>query len=524
MTGLKIKNMRIPLMILPVMIIGSFAVSAQDITEAYNLSNLTTQGTARSMGFGNTLGSVGGDFSSLSVNPAGLGVYRSSELSFTPALKINSATGDYAGTSASDNNTRFGVNQFAIVLTNAPKGKRYDKRDWKTVSFAFGMNRVADFNRNYTYSGHNNTSSASQVFESDANLYPGDDTIQNTAGYLGYQSYLLNQDKNGVFSTVVPFAGGINQVKSVQERGSINEYVLSLAGNYKEKLMLGATIGIPSVEYTRNSYYTETVDPGNKNNPDAFSTFTYGSGLKISGNGVNAKLGAIYKFSDLFRAGIAFHTPTYYSISDYFDPLISATAQGYNSVLTVDNWLQEQQFDYHISTPWKTILSATIMLNKFGFITADYEYVDYSSTRYHFPAGVDNYGQSYQQAADFINREIKKTYTGVSNFRLGGEGRINKQFMVRAGFGYYGDPYTSYGKSAMPAAYTTQRIDVSLGVGFRFRYFFTDLGFVHSMYQGYEQPYAVDYSGVVSGPAATVPTAKISYALNNLAWTIGLKF
>ncbi len=70
--------------LLPALLIGSLGASAQDITEAYNLSNLTVQGTARSMGFGNALGSVGGDFSSLSVNPAGLGVYRSSEFTLTP--------------------------------------------------------------------------------------------------------------------------------------------------------------------------------------------------------------------------------------------------------------------------------------------------------------------------------------------------------------------------------------------------------------------------------------------------------
>src|ERR1017187_3397559 len=99
-------------LLFPALVAISIISPAQDVREAYNLSNLTVQGTARSMGFGNALGSVGGDFSSLSVNPAGIGIYRSSEISFTPSLKINSATGDYAGTTTSDNNTRFGINNF----------------------------------------------------------------------------------------------------------------------------------------------------------------------------------------------------------------------------------------------------------------------------------------------------------------------------------------------------------------------------------------------------------------------------
>ncbi len=512
------------------MTINTVNLLAQDVREAYNLSNLTVQGTARSMGFGNTLGSVGGDFSSLSVNPAGIGVYRSSEFSFTPSLRINSATGDYAGSTSTDNNARFGFNNLSLVFTNAPKGPRYDKRSWKAVSFGIGMNKVADFNRNYSYFGKNNTSSASQAFESDANWYPTDALTtdpSNALGSIGYQSYLLNQNLGNEFYSVVPYSGGINQMKSVEERGAINEIVISLGGNYKEKLLLGATVGVPSVRYKKTSYYTENVASGNTNNPENFSSFTYGNKLDISGNGVNLKLGAIYKFSKFFRAGIAFHTPTFYSITDEFDPSMTSVVNGQTTILNTlsGGGLIHNQFDYRFSTPYKAVLSATIMLNTFGFITADYEYVDYSAAKYYFSEGHDLVtGQSFKEQADAINREIGKTYGGVSNFRLGAEGRLGKFFMVRAGFGYYGDPYTSYGKSVQPAAYTTERIDISCGFGFHFHHFFTDMGYVHSMYQGFEQPYAVDYSGVVSGPAATVPTAKMNYSLNNFAWTIGVKF
>ncbi len=516
------------LAILPAIVIYSLSTYAQDVTEAYNLSNLTVQGTARSMGFGNTLGSVGGDFSALSVNPAGIGIYRSSELTFTPALRINSATGDYSGTTSSDNNTRFNINNFGIVLTNAHKGKRYDHRSWKTVSFAFGMNRVADFNHDYSYSGVNNTSSATQVFESDANKYPGDAASagpSSALGYMGNQSGLLVINSSGQYASVVPFTGGVNQLKSVHETGGINEYVISLGGNYKEKLMLGITIGIPSIYYNSNSIYTESLAAGNNApNPDNFNSFTYGQALNITGTGINAKLGAIYKFSDYFRLGVAFHSPTYYSITDIFDPSLSSNSQGNSTYLTTNDALMENRFDYHLSTPWKGVVSATVMLNKFGFITADYEYVNYKSMKYRFPDGYDyGAGLSYQQEANDMNQVIRNTYKGASNFRLGAEGRFAKYFMARAGFGYYGDAYSETGKSATPASYTTERIDLSCGLGFRFKHFFTDLGLVHSMYKGYEQPYVADYSNVVSGLPATVPTAKINYSINNVALTVGVK-
>ena len=89
--------------------------------------------------------------------------------------------------------------------------------------------------------------------------------------------------------------------------------------------------------------------------------------------------------------------------------------------------------------------------------------------------------------------------------------------MIRAGTGYYGNPYQKSDTSV-------QRIDMNLGLGFHFNHFFTDLGLVHSIYQTTEQPYSIDYSGVVTGSQATIPEVKVTHTLNNLAWTVGLKF
>ncbi len=519
------RNLRF--LLLPTFISGALAASAQDINEAYNLSNTTVQGTARSMGFGNALGSIGGDFSSVSVNPAGLGVYRSSELTFTPSLRMNSANSQYNGTTTMDNNTHFNINSFGLVFTNAAKGKRYQRRAWKTVSFALGMNRVADFNKEYTYQGVNKTSSASQAFESDANQNPGNatsSTPNSSLGYLGYNSYLLNQNAAGQFSSIVPFAGGVTQMKSVQESGGIDEYTISLGGNYKEKLMLGVTFGISNLNYHRDYYYAETLADGNTaSNPSGFNSFNYNEYVDISGTGINAKIGAIYKINDFIRIGAAFHSPTYYTISDFSSPGITVVHNDSSVTLIGDNgYVPQNRFDYNLTTPWKGVLSATFMFKKIGFITADYEYVDYSSMRYQYPGG-------FEADQTAMNQEIQKSFQGVSNFRLGAEGRIGKVFMVRIGGGYYGNAYTAYGE-ANQLNYTTQRIDLNAGLGFHFHHFFTDLGFVHSMYQGMQQPYSVVYNNgagtnyVFSGSQATVPQAKIDYALNNIALTLGVKF
>jgi len=516
------------LVTLPALLLSSLGMHAQDVREAYNFSNLTVQGTASSMGYGNALGSLGGDFSAVSVNPAGLGIYGVSEIAITPSVHIGSANSTYSGTSTTDNSGNFNINAFSMVFTQKARGHHSRHKNWKAVSFAIGMNRTADFNRSYEYQGNNATSSASLAFESDANLNTaGVNQYSSTLGALGYNSYLLNQNASGQYVTTVPFSEGITQMKSLDESGGINEFVMALGANYKNKLMLGITVGMPTINYQSNSTYTESSSDVNATtNPSGFTSFNYNQSENVTGLGVNAKIGAIYKFTNFFRIGLALHTPTFYSISDvtktsmYVNNDSTGASSGYNGVFA------RNTFDYTLTTPWKGVLSATFTLNKLGFITADYEYVDYSTMRYGFGGGIDQAtGNSYQSEQDAINQNIQKSFQGVSNFRIGAGFNVTKFFIVRVGAGYYGNAYTAYGE-ANNLDYTTQRIDLNAGIGFHMKkHFFADLGLVHSMYQGMEQPYNINYSGVVSTTTvATIPQATTNYSINNMALTMGFRF
>ena len=66
------------------------------------ISNFQIQGTARSGGMGNAFGALGGDFTSVSINPAGLGVYRSGELSITPTFGQTKIESSYLGSTVTD--------------------------------------------------------------------------------------------------------------------------------------------------------------------------------------------------------------------------------------------------------------------------------------------------------------------------------------------------------------------------------------------------------------------------------------
>ena len=146
-------------------------------------------------------------------------------------------------------------------------------------------------------------------------------------------------------------------------------------------------------------------------------------------------------------------------------------------------------------------MSATAMMGKYGFFTADYEYVDYNSIRYRF-------ANEFKDVQNARNQVIRNTYQAASNFRVGIEGRL-ENFFVRGGFGYYGNPYKNASEKA-------SRTDLSLGIGLRSDRRFLDVAFIHSQTEQSEIAYSVPY---VQAPVAT-----LSGRMNTIAVTLGVKF
>lgn len=492
---------------------------AQNEADALRYSYLSPMGTARSMGFGGALGSIGGDFTGLSVNPASIGIYKVSEGSLTTALKMNHTNSTYAGTSNqtstfNDGSTRLNFDNLGLVYCMHEEQEYSGK--WKTINWGLGVNRLADFTRNYYYQGYNNTSSASEPMVVSANADRSSYTYGNftpgSLGELGYKAYLV--DTGAVFGagsnsygTIVDWSKGVRQRKMVSERGGVNEIVQSFGFNYDDKLLLGATVGIPIIRFHQEDSIAET----NTLNPDQdrfFGSFGYKQSLTTKGTGINLKIGFIYKINDQFRIGAAIHTPTAYALHDSTYYEVTSDTRYLKSDYYGDSsgpyssYTAVQEFRYNLTTPWRGLVSASVLLGGVGFITADAEYVDYSSMRYHMP--------DYKDYEQQINDRIKSTYRGAFNFRSGAEFRYDRM-RFRAGFGYYGSPY----KCSFSGA---DRYDISLGIGVRFDQCFLDIGYVHSMYSsGQVQPYSLPYANV------TVPSATINNRNNNLAITLGVK-
>lgn len=432
---------------------------AQNEVDALRYSRLSVVGTARYSGLGGAFGALGADFSSLSVNPAGIALFRNSEFSITPSLYMANTISDYYGEKNTDSQSNFNLGNIGFVsVTNSGGGQNSSLRK---VMFGFGLNRTNNFNNRAIIQGFNNKSSLLATYVDEANGHPAKD-LNNFGTGLAYDTYLIFNDSTSllVYHADMP-NGGVTQRKNIETRGSMNEMVFSMGANLLDKFYIGATLGVPYVRYFEQSSYSEN---DNLKRNKYFQSFKQTNTLSTTGSGINFKLGIIYKPVDFIRIGAAFHTPTYYrkmtdnwssTIASLFDTIIANNQNSFNSSSP------KGEFQYSLTTPLRAIGSIAFIFGKHGLVSADYEYVDYPSARF-----------SPDTSFSYANDAIRNKYKGTGNFRLGTEWKYG-QFSFRGGFGLEGDPYKSGINNYQGSSY-------SFGLGLREKEYYVDLGFVHT--------------------------------------------
>jgi hypothetical protein len=242
-------------------VLSAFSLAAQNFTDALRYSEFTAGGTARAIGAGSAMGALGTDFSVLSTNPAGLGWYRSSEFVLSPG--INNArtdsrlTNDENAFPFEENRSKFNLNTFGAVFAAANS-----TRDWRTTNFGIGVNRLADFHQNSYFEG----SSAGSIvdrFREQANSVDGISDFESGLA-IDVGALYENNPPDGLFYSDFQLAPdeAVFRRQDVFTTGAINELVFSFAGNYQDRLLLGATVGVPIVRYSVEKEYRE-ADPGN---------------------------------------------------------------------------------------------------------------------------------------------------------------------------------------------------------------------------------------------------------------------
>ena len=496
--------------------IASFAQMPEDVLR---YSYFQQQGTARSIAIGGAMGSLGGDISAMYVNPAGLGMYKTSEIVISPGFTFNNNKADFRGTNFQSNKTAFGLGTTGAVFGNSSP---YSHN--KSEAFSIGISQTANFNNTITYKGLNDYSSYSEQFTEEVarSGYSNFDAILNDPAYafgssLAIDTYLIDTFNNGSIikgypEFILENGGALNQEKTVKTSGGIYEVALGYAANTNDKFYYGLTLGIPIVSYTRNTFFRESDATDSTNN--GFNYSEWNGKLTTSGAGLNAKIGIIYKPATQVRLGLALHTPSFYILTDRESANMTTDAEGstpYQSSSTrfIDGGIGSTR--YSANSPWKFIASASYVINEVsdvakqrGFITADVEYNTYSSGSFSATDAQTSDDNTYYDALKSI---IKANYKGAFNFRLGGELKFNT-LMVRLGGAYYGSPY----KDSQFSSNITQ---LGGGLGYRNKGIFIDLGYAYVMNKNVDFPYRLQ------DKANTFATYKNNQ--NNVMLTVGFK-
>lgn len=443
----------IPLIILA---IACLPLEAQNWVDALRYSQTFAGGTARSTAMGGAFGALGGDFYSVSQNPAGLGVYRSSEFTFTPELYYNKTTSRYIGNEVEDYKYNFNISNLGYVATfNKNKDEGFIGG-----SFAFGFNRLNNYHSNIIIEGVNTESSLGDLYVNSANygegIGPVDpvDLLPFSEG-LFYDSYVMDYDTvigQYFLNEYMKNADGsynIDQRNVLQRSGKMNEWVFSAGFNYGHFLYFGATFSITPIRFEERSNFTEFA------NTEYNDQFNYYEKLKIRGTGYSGKFGIIVKPISLLRLGVAFHTPVAYYINELYEANIYSSFTGEITYPQdgYGNTIYDAENDYKIVTPYKVIGSAGVTLGKFAIISTDLEFIDYSSMR--LRKGGDGY-DFYEE-----NQGVEAIYKSAFNIKTGVEFRIDKLYL-RGGFGYYGSPYKE-----SEINFDAYQYNYSAGIGFR---------------------------------------------------------
>jgi hypothetical protein len=516
-------------------------------------------GSARFQALGGTHSALGADVTTLSGNPAGLGFYTRSELSLSPSFQFNNNAATYIDNRTTATGTGLSLANVGLVLAGGNRNPVGASR-WRG-SLGFSYSRQANLSNTVRFGGRNIRSSQVDAFAEQAtneflnsqqdspndpsqwvtpldyrnDLYANGNVFDFPTSMYYYGLLIEPTTVNGSPYVGAEFGKTSDQSFTFTSTGGVNQLNFAYGASYADRVYLGITVGRSSLNYTTRKTLQETFV-----NPQAIGSFTYDNDLTTKGNGWNATVGAIFRPTDFLRIGASFSSPTWYTISESvsqsvqtnvvrpyevsenanpeFDAnLISnlsragfgITQQGGVNFITSVPRLEVLPFDatYQLRTPFKANGGVALFFGKAGFISGDLEYVAYQSMR--FSSNDPNADAGLSDG--FYNDVVRRTYRNTVNVKVGGEYRLGS-ISLRAGAGYYGDPY-----QATFDDLNRTRVSLSGGAGYRNDRFYVDLAAVHSRTQSAFSPY-------ILADTRDYYSAKINQSTTNLVLTLGTFF
>ena len=455
----------------------SFSIAqSQDISDAMRYSQDNLSGTARFRAMGGAFGALGGDLSSINVNPAGSAIFSNNQITLTLSNFNTKNNSNYFGTSTTANDNSFEMNQTGGVFVF----RNHDpNNDWKKFSFSINYENINNFDNTVFSAGVNPTNSVDSYFLSYADGVPlsvlrdsryGELDHGAQQAFLGYQAYIINpvnenDDNNSQYTSNVTPGGNYYQENSIYSNGYNGKLSFNMATSYKDKFYIGINFNSHFTDFYRSTtFYERNGNPVNLGY--TVKSIAFDNDLYTYGTGFSFQIGAIAKVTNEIRLGLAYESPTWYHLSDEFSQDIAAVSENINGELPADVVnpnVVNYYSPYELQTPGKLTGSFAYVFGKTGLISIDYAIKDYGNTQ--FNPSNDPYYRG-------LNNEMNNTLTTASELRIGAEYKING-WSLRGGYRFEQSPYKNSTTIGDLMAF-------SGGFGYNFGVFKLDLAYSHS--------------------------------------------
>lgn len=497
---------------------NSFAQVPLYTADAVRFSQTDGGGSARFVALGGANVSLGGDISSISGNPAGLGFYNRSTWAFSPVLRIGDYSAQYEGENTQNMGGNFQIPNMGMVFHN--RYEEYAGSKWVSGTFGIAINQKQSFYNNINYRGTVEQGNDGLIYDfTESALFPfltengfrefnfrneiEDVANSDTYTYLAYQTYLLQTFATNDDTFIVDrydYDGNTDGylTQNAVQRENIDYYSglttldLSYGANYNDVFYLGAALNVNFLNYRQVRSFRETPD-------NSFLNYMeLNEETMISGTGAAFTIGGIYKPLNILNLGFSYTTPTFISLTETQEISMESFFI-YNPETDEENISYEEEIlnevpAYSLRLPQKLSVGATAFLSKYGFVTADLEYVDYTSARYSSTNG------AFGGDVPDVGSDLQNTF----NLKVGVEGRWNI-LRARAGFAYFDNPYRTFD-------YNRQSISGGIGI-MRKNGFFVDATYTLS---SFNNPDITAYAG------SDIITSESN--ISNVRITIGKNF
>jgi hypothetical protein len=498
----------------------SLAALNTAVAQIYTYPNLAKQfstsysvGTARMQALGGANTALGADLSSITGNPAGLGLYTRSEVNISLAHTGVQTKSNYLSSTSDASDSEIQMPTLGMVISS----NNLSGGDWHG-SFGFGYSRQAIFIQPIHLSGTNNRSSLLDNFIEKANdkgatgatlddEYDPASGTASSAEALAYQTYLINPNATSGgapferFQPLLP----TNQYGTATNSGSLSSWDFAYGASYRDKFYLGAALHFSKISANSSTTWEDEF-VGAK----YVAGFQYAETLQTNGSGIALSLGGIYKVNPSLRLSFALRTPTYYDqMNETYDARLTPNVIGIPAVGSTGNpiiitrvkpmRLTTNEFTYQFLSPMKISGGFALFFSKKGFITADLEYVGYGGMKVYSAELGGSANQAFQTK---YNGQIARNFEGALNIKVGSEIRISPSLSVRGGAALFGGGYA--------ASYDTidrNALQFSGGIGYRKSNFYLDLTAIQRTQKDAYTPYtlknAADFSSATLDISST---------------------